>query len=345
MAEVHKDLQLTSSVLSFLRAGFYGQIVFHTVLSQLGSTLADESYLQNAHKAMDRVDPWIADLHKGLPIFATAWKTPETFEAIKALEFLKELKAELKLIVPKLESSLVLEDLSSEKEAINLLVASIARTANVRAAFLDSLFAFYTHHNFKELADQVKFQFDDAQEYVQVSHIIFETFKDTGKPDRELLERLRQEAQLAPSDFRAHIHDINILINCYAGEFTFELAEFLPVESDLWHDAQIAPRAAGYWRAYHFSPNDALEWFGVEVQTPSLAANWRRAGFTTQDAPAWAKAGLPPALARVWLKAGFEPEHAGKMIARGIIDPMQAQTGEANKAEQQEEDSWEAKQA
>lgn len=340
MSDTANDLKLTNSVLSFLRAGFYGQITFHSVLSQLKSKLMSDEYLQDANKAMDRVDQWIDDLSKGLPILSMSWNKPETFEGIKAFEFLNELKRELSSLIPKLEAALQNRDLANDKEAVNLLVACIARTANVRAAFLDSLLAFFSRVGLKNETEEAKLQLEETQDFVQVTRIIFETFNSERTLEPELYEKLRKEAELTPCDFRAQIHDILVLTNCYSGEFTYDMTEFVPAEIQLWKDAQIPPIAAGYWRAYRFGPAEVIAWVESGIQTPSLAANWRRAGFTAATCKEWVNSGLPPGIARIWQQAGFDPEFSRKMLSRGITDPAVAKKLNDTGTEESTEDSW-----
>jgi len=126
------------------------------------------------------------------------------------------------------------------------------------------------------------------------------------------------------------------------------MAEFIPAEAQIWKDAQIAAIPAGYWRAYHFSPAEVVEWFQAGAQHPSLAANWKRAGFAPTAAKEWLAAGIPPSFALVWRKAGFDPEFCRKMLTRGIFDPEHArkldESGDKeseNQDSQGSQDSWE----
>jgi len=175
-------------MLSFLRAGYYGQITFQSVLAQLNSTFAKDESLQSANKAMDKIDSWLEDLSKNLPIFSHSWTKPETFEGIKAFEFLSDLKTDLSQTIKAIEIALANKDLEHNKEATNLLIAGIARTASVRVVFLDSVALFFSRVGLKEQADLAKSQMAEANEYLQVSKIIFETFNTKKEIEPELLK-------------------------------------------------------------------------------------------------------------------------------------------------------------
>jgi hypothetical protein len=324
MATLNKDVHLTAQFLIFLRAGYFGQIMFDMALKKMQSNFLPENYSEKAHKVFDKLDPWMSDVSQGLPILATSWSAPETFDAISAFGFMKELKRDLVLLIPQVENALLVQNLAGEREAIKLLAASVMRSASVRNSYVTTAAEVYTNLNVANLVQQVQPELPGAQEYARVGQTIVDTFSSPAAYEDSLCERLRREALLTPGDFRAHIHDANILLNVFSKDFTFEMAEFSPEEADAWADKQIPAVMAGYWRAYSFSPDDCVEWNQVGVVAGPLAANWRRAGFPPKEAASWMTEGFTPAIALVWHKAGLDPVRASALLRRGITDPSMA---------------------
>lgn len=324
MATLNKDVHLTAEFVTFLRAGFYGQILFEGALSRLESTLVPSTYLDTAHRAFDKIDVWINDLASELPIFSQGWESPETFDAIAAMSFMRDLKKDIVWLIPQVEVALRAQNLSQNREAVKLLVASLIRSASTRCSYVETLHSIFTKLKAQNLAQQVEFEIAGAKEYVQVTQVILDTFAATGVYDLDVCDKLRKEASLTPADFRAHMHDANILLNVYAKEFTYELAEIPREEADLWIAHKIPAVAAGYWRSYGFSPEEFLEWRRLGVNGAPLAANWRRANFSPEVAITWIKEGIPPVIATQWRSSGLEPPRVAALLKRGITDPAKA---------------------
>lgn len=324
MAPLNKDLHLSAEFITFLRSGFYGQILFEGALARLESPLLPADYLDTAHKAFDKIDLWLKDLSTELPIFATAWTSPETFDAIAAMSFMKDLKKDLQWLIPKVELALRTPNLAQDREAVKLLVAALIRSAAARSSYVETLQMIFSQLKADELAQQVAYEIDGAREYVHVTQIILDTFSITRTYDPDLCEKLRKEASLTPCDFRAHIHDTNILLNVYAKEFSFDLAEIPRDEEQFWMQRKIPAVPAGYWRAYGFSPEEFLEWRSLGITGAPLAANWRRANFSPHEAIPWIREGIPPSLAITWRPSGIEPSRVADLLRRGVTDPSKA---------------------
>lgn len=295
--------------------------MFHTSLSKMLSGFLPDGYTDLPHKAFDKMDAWMKDLNDGLPILATAWQAPETFDAISAFSFLRELKKDLQNLIPHVEDALLVPSLPSERESVKLLAASIMRSASVRNSYVETAAQTYTRLNAPNLVQQVAPEIPGAQEYVRIGQTIVDTFSSPAAYEDSLCEKLRREAVLTPGDFRAHIHDANILLNVFSKEFTYELAEFTADERIEWQERQIPAVMAGYWKAYDFTPDDCLEWQQVGIIAGPLAANWRRAGFAPTKAIEWIKEGFTPSIAVTWNRSGYEPARAAALIQRGITDP------------------------
>lgn len=336
MAALNKDLQLSAEFITFLRSGFYAQILFEQALAQLEVKLLPEDYLETAHKAFDKIDVWINDLATELPIFSTSWTTPETFDAIAAMSFMRELKKDLLWLIPQVEVALRTQNLAQNRDAVKLLVAALIRSAAARASYVETLHSIYTQLKAADLAQQVSYEIEASKEYVNITQIILETFSTTTTYDPDLCEKLRKEASLTPCDFRAHIHDTLILLNVYSKTFSFELAEFHKEEEQGWADLRVPAVAAGYWRAYNFSPEEFVEWQTMGITAAPIAANWRRARFSPREAVGWIREGIPPVLALQWLSTGLEPARVSALLRRGITDPSKAPRSSREDDEEQQ---------
>ncbi|MFN5062195.1 MAG: hypothetical protein ACK5GN_05050 [Pseudomonadota bacterium] len=329
MAPITKDLHLTTEFLVLLRAGFYGQIIFEGTLASLNSTFAPNNYLNVAHRAFDKIDAWMKDLVSELPIFSTTWETPETFDAISAMNFMRDLRKDFLFIIPHVEAALQVENLSQDREAVKLLVASLVRSAATRNAYIETLSTVYSVLKANDLAQQVSYEVEPTREYLRVTRIIQERFSTTAAYDSQLCEQLRVEALLTPGDFRALAHDTNVMLNVFAKEFTFQLADFAPGEADEWIAQRIPAVAAGYWRAYGFSPQEFIDWKAQGITGAPLAANWTRAGFSAAEAIEWIREGIPPMLAVPWRAEGFDAKRSATLISRGVTDPTRAPHGDS----------------
>ena len=127
MARLNRDLHISAEFITFLKAGFYGQVLFEAALARLEPSVSPlpSSYLETAHKAFDKIDRWTKDLAEELPLFALNWKTIETFDAISAMSFLREFKRECLWIMPQIDSALSATNLAQNRDAVKLLAASL----------------------------------------------------------------------------------------------------------------------------------------------------------------------------------------------------------------------------
>lgn len=324
MAALNKDIQLSAEFITFLRSGFYAQILFEQALSRLEAKVVGEEYLETAHKAFDKIDVWVNDLVTELPIFSASWTTPETFDAIAAMSFMRELKKDLQWLIPQVEVALRTQNLAQNRDAVKLLVAALIRSAAARGSYVETLHSIYTQLKATDLAQQVAYEIEGSKEYIGVTQIILETFSTTTTYDPDLCEKLRKEASLTPYDFRAHIHDTTILLNVYSKDFSFELAEFSKDEAQGWLDLRVPAVVAGYWRAYNFGPEEFMEWQTMGITSAPIAANWRRARFSPREAVGWIREGIPPVLASQWQSTKLEPARVAALLRKGITDPTQA---------------------
>jgi hypothetical protein len=324
MAPLHKDLHLTTEFLAFLRAGLFAQIMLEGTASRLEASFLPPHYVENAHKGFDKLDSWFKELEDGMPIFSTSWSSPDTFEAISAMGFMKELKRDLLWFAQIVEEALRIPDLVDNREAVKLLAAGVHRSASTRLTYLEALNATFLKLKAPDRAQQSAAELAEAKGFLQTANTIVDIFSGENQFTQELCERLRTEASLVPADMRAHAHDARILLNVYAKQFDYELAEIPPAEAKAWFDMKIPAVAAGYWCAYRFIPEDYLRWASVGIRGAPIAAYWRRAGFIPEEAVTWIQQSIPPMVAVEWARAGFDAARAAGMLQRGITEPTKA---------------------
>jgi hypothetical protein len=340
MATFNRDVHLTAEFVSFLKAGFYGQIIFEGALSKMGASILPEDYLETAHRAFDKVEVWTKDLMREIPIFATSWTAPETFDAISAMGFMRDLKKDLVYVIPKVEDSLHVKELPRDRDAVRTLAAALLRIAAVRLSYVESLYSLFTALKGREQADAIALEYPPAKDYLDRANLFIASFSTRSEYDELQCQDLRRAAAIVPSDMRARIHDCNVLLNVYSKEFTYEIAEIPRDEAQLWIEKKIPAVAAGYWRAYAFSPEDLVEWSQVGINGAPLAAAWRTVGFDPESAVRWIREGIPPHVAMEWERAGFEPPRAAALLRRGVTDPAKAPEakGGAQTSEAEEDD-------
>ena len=324
MATIHKDLHLTTELLSFLRAGLFSQVMLENAESRLRAAFLPPNYIEAPHKGLEKVDTWIKELEEGLPLLSTSWTTPETFDAISAMGFIKELKRDVLWFGQIVDNALIIPDLVDDRASVKLLAAAVHRSATTRLAYLETLSSIFTTIKAPDRAQAAAAEIPNALAFVQTANTILDIFGVDTPYEPTLCEKLRAEASLAPSDMRAHAHDARIFLNVYAKQFDFELAEIPAQRARPWLEMRIPAVAAGYWYAYGFDPQDYARWASVGIRGAPLAAYWRRARFHPEDAMDWIQQGIPPMVAMEWARAGFDAGRAVAMMRRGIVDPTRA---------------------
>lgn len=326
MAKLNPDLHISADFIALLKAGFYGQVLFESALARLEPSVSPlpGSYLETAHKALDKIDRWSKDLAEELPLFALGWTSVETFDAISAMSFLREFKRECLWILPQIDTALSTTNLAQNRDAVKLLAAALMRSAATRSCYVETLSQCFTDLKAKDLAERVEFEIDGVREYLGVTNSIVDIFSGGGVYSNDLCDKLRKEASLVPSDLRSYVHDSNILLNLLVKELTFELAEIPRDEAQEWIAAKIPAALAGFWRAYGFGPRDLFEWARSGITSAPLAANWRRARFFPDEAAPWFREGVPPIIATLWKSHGFDAARAAALLRRGETDPTKA---------------------
>lgn len=317
-------MQLSSEFIAFLRAGLFSQVMLENVANRLGAAFLPENYTAPAQKGIQKLDTWIKELEDGLPLLSTSWSTPDTFDAINAMGFMKDLKRDLMWMAEMVEAALSKKNLNEERIAAKIIAASLFRSATNRVAYLNTLNNLYVKLKAPEKATQAASELGEAQSYLQTTATIVEIFSGDKEYAPELCEKLRLEALLNPAELRAKAHEARIFLNVYTQQFDFEAAEIPEDIAKPWSEIKVPAVAAGYWYAYRFTPKDCLRWAAVGIRAAPLAAAWRRAQFDPESAIEWAQRGVHPMVAMEWARAGFDAPKAVALMQKGINHPSKA---------------------
>lgn len=324
MASLHKDIHFTADFLSFLRAGLVAQSMFEGAMATLGATSLPHGYGHDAHKAFDKLDGWFRDLEGSLPVFTLSWSSPDSFDAINAMGFLNELKQDLMWLAPLVASALRTPDLTTDREAVKVIVSATLRAAAARHFYHDTLHTLFLRLKAEELAQNAHAEMQVAKAALNNAQAIVDTFSSDSGYHPELCERLRLEAVVVPGDLYALAHNARILLNVYAKDFSFDLAEIPREAAQPWIERGVPAFAAGYWYAYGLTPDEFAQWGSIGIRSAPVAASWKRARFGAQEALEWMQRGIHPLLSMVWRRAGFSAEEALNNLRRGITDPSKA---------------------
>ncbi len=326
MAKLNQDMHVSAEFIALIKAGFFGQVLFESALARLEPSheILPRNYLETAHKALDKVDGWLKDLVEELPLVSLSWRSAETFDAIAAMSFLREFKRESLWITPQIEAALYSTSLPKEPDAVKLLAAGLLRSAATRSCYVESLSGYFADLKATDLSERVGAEVPGAKEYFAITNSIVDIFTSASSFTAEMCEKLRKEALLVPSDLRSCVHDVNVLLNRFSREFTYDMADFSPEEAREWEAAQVPALTAGYWRAYQFTPQELYFWAQSGISSAPLAALWRRANFVPDEAIRWIQEGIAPIVATTWRAAGFDPPRTLALIRRGFTDPTKA---------------------
>lgn len=101
---------------------------------------------------------------------------------------------------------------------------------------------------------------------------------------------------------------------------------FTPEDAADWKMHEFSPTVAAQWRNAGFDAPEADDWYTIGVVQSAVAQTWKGTGFTFQEAAVWRDAGnrlVDPQDAALWRDAGFNPAQAAKW-SDTEIDPSDA---------------------
>ncbi|NMC63885.1 MAG: hypothetical protein GYA55_12045 [SAR324 cluster bacterium] len=329
------DIYLTNSIVNFLYAGYQGAFAAQNLLSQLGYKNIDPGEISLIETKLTEIERWKEDLLKGLPIFSSTWKAPQTVASKKAFQTLSELRSDLLKTVGHIKKSLLAEDLAESKEEVKYLIAAFSRQAYSRENYVRGFIEFGESFKHQDVVDNYTKFLPQAEQGLQAAHMFLQIFQSEEKPQAVFFKGLYEECIFLPGVFQAQVHDINILLNSYTEVITYEKLGIIPEHIDSWESIKVNATAAGYWQAWDFTPELAANWLEAQFNDPRSAWFWLNMGFDPGDAREWALAGFFPPAAREWRERGYSLEATLKFLEDQSVRQQVQQRAEA-----EDKDEW-----
>lgn len=318
--DFEQDIQASFALLNYLNASCQGHFAALNVLSQLRFPNLSEEEVTFVRDALTKIARWTEELWQHQPLISARWTTPETFDAIHAVELLEAEKGDLGAYVSASHRALSLE-LAQEPEAPKVLIAAFARYIYSRDNYIRGFIRYGEATGKREVVEVYRDLLERSSEELQFSQLLLTTFRDAPSVDGRFFHELAFRCRLLPMAFASHIHDINQLLAQFRGGVSFRTLDFSEQEEQEWLPSGLPPVAAGYWRAHLFSPQEAAQWASLGVTDAPTAFTWREHGFTAPVAIEWLRAGFAPGVAQRWAQAHYEPEDAREYLEQGITDP------------------------
>jgi len=329
------DIYLTNSIVNFLYSGYQGAFASQNLLSQLGYTKFNPGDVSHIEGQLSQIEKWKEDLLKGLPIFSSTWRAPQTVASKKAFEALSDLRSDLLKTVGHIKKSLLVENLSESEEEVKYLISAFARQAYSRENYVRGFVEFGESFKHQDVVDNYKKFLPQAEQGIQAAHMFLQIFQSEEKPQAVFFKGLYEECIFLPGVFQAQVHDINILRSSYAEAMTYEKLGITPEHIDSWESIKVNPMAAGYWQAWDFTPELAANWLEAQFNDPRSAWFWLNMGFNPGEAREWALAGFFPPAAREWRERGYSLEATLKFLEDQSVRQQVQQREEA-----EDKDEW-----
>lgn len=319
-----QDRAMTHSVVNYLNAAYQGKFAFQNVMLRLKHPEASEEELSKVKEGLNTIHNWMEALWRSECLFRSTWESPSTPEAQLSFDMLHALKPEISDLSVRLQKLLNQPYLADSIDDVKFVIACFARFAYAHENYIKGFIEFGTTFMDKQMLEAYTPQKEEAETAVKLLHEFIKYFTSNNPPSREFIAELQMQSLIIPGTFRCQIHDINIIVSGYQGEFSYELAKFLHAEAKSWASEGFSPQIAGYWRAFKFTPGEASQWMSAGITEVITAAYWKNAGFDPLSGISWMNAGFSPFDAKAWLDEGFTFDVAQEFIQKGITSPEQA---------------------
>lgn len=319
------DIYLTNSIVNFLHAGYQGAFAGLNLLSQLRYQHFNQEDLTLCEKALVEIDRWKDDLSRGLPIFSASWRSPQTVHSKKAFEALADLRSDLLQSSGRVKKMLLLQDPASSPEEVKYLIAAFTRQSYARENYVRGFIEFGQAFKHQDIIDSYSPFMPDAEQGISAAHMFYDIFVSQENLPPVFYTGLFEECSFLPGIFHSQVHDIHLLLNSYAHEFSYGELAINPQHEEAWRSMEVTPVAAGYWQAWEFDPESASRWLQLGLTDPKAAWFWFSQGFDPDTAFTWAQAGFSPPTARAWRAQGYSPEAALRAIEDEMLRRQEAE--------------------
>lgn len=318
---VDQDVIHSHGYINYAYAGLQGKFAYINILNQTGHPLGAKLSLTEVQDTIAKVREWMGDLAKGEAVLAARWERPETFDAMRILEILRGLRSEYIDIAGRCTALTSSPDLPQKPDEVKHLVAFYGRYAYSHDNYVRGFIDFGTNSNRPQITELYTPYLEGTNAEIAAAHSFFEAAKQPAKWSQEFFNALYDQSLFLPSIYRTYVHDISQLVAQFEGGFSYQSAGFSAGEIAAWSNSGFGAVPAGYWRAYDFIPEQAVEWQRYNITDPAMAADWRKHGFSATSALPWFQRGFYPSTAREWANANHDPERAAQFLEKGLRTP------------------------
>jgi len=330
------DASISHAIISYLNASYQGKFAYLNLLKQVDHPAASQKALEETRAKLEKVSDWSQELLSGATLFSATWTTPETFEARKAMEYLRELVKDLDTFSAEVKDIYKSAVVGQTPDHFKFLIAAFGRFAYSRNNYIKAFIEFGEAFRFPEMVEQYRGLLANSEGDLNLTNEFLEHLEEKSEPEPVFYAALDASTGPLPAIFLTHCHDIRQLIGQFSGGFTFESANFSKEDAYAWSMKGFDPVVAGYWTAYEVSPDSAKSWCDVGMTDPAVAVEWDRFNFLPETAVAWLQAGFPAGVAERWARFGYGPDKSLSLINQGVKDPEELEA-KAQKEEKQEE--------
>lgn len=324
--KVLNELLYCYQALNHAKALHQGAFAYYNVLSQLKHPKFNTAELNATRAVLLKLNA----LNKDLPSSKTFKQTEE--ERVLPIQ---DILATLYELEPRLQELTI--------EAKRLATAADQHTLKEEACLLAALHAFevYSRDNYfrglisleevlsdVSLADNGRAALETSRGQIEILNGFVKELQQDRPLERSIWAQLNFECRALSGTFRAYRHDIVQLLVGPSHEFTYANLPGNELAHTPWQEAGFKAVEAGYWQAYDISPEEALLWIGVEIESPQLAAMWHTASFPPPIAILWLEQGFPVFPAIQWHNAGYSPDIAAELVRAGYLYPWDVAEGE-----------------
>lgn len=273
---------------------------------------------------IERISEWFSGLLRGEILIASDWTSLETFEAQNAIGMLAKLKPGLKEAAKKV-SELLIDKNKINSEDAKLLFSNLTRSSYAREIYLRGFILYGEAFNNPEIVNSHQAMLPAAIDHTQLISRGVSIFRDAGFDlsilGEGFISTLFGGCDELAAIFRTHVQDINLLCCNYNGGLNYGNLDFDKDEASQWLLAGVAPNIAGYWRAYDFEAQEALQWLSIAVGNPAEARAWKSQKLNVATIKPWKELGFSLNLAMPWVLAGYQAQTAKEQIEKGILTP------------------------
>lgn len=294
------------------------------MLSALGYHEFNPEHLTKVEANLEKVEKWLDDLSKELPIFSIQWSTPQTVESKDAINLLGEVRQDLLKLSGKVKKVLLREQLADSPDDIRFLISSLGYHGYSKEHLLRGILEFAHQRQDQNLFNQFAPAQAEVIRGLEGVHVLYTIFTEESEPKPIFYKSLAEEAALLPGAFRSYAHEALLFQTSYKPDFSFADTDIPSADVPAWQAVPLSAHLAGFWHAYHITAAHASEWIKTGISQPQEAWFWSHLGFTSPlEAIAWRSKGFTPPAAREAKSQGKTPDEMVSEILKAAEEAEQ----------------------